>query len=312
MTNQPTNAPSWVSSFYDRKGQVSGPSGVLDHHRERASAIKRFGGKSQGRVLEIGAGAGGSAVATAELGYRVVAVGLSPVRAGFANDLTRGRADLAIEVLEADFMTVALVDKFDAVTCWNGFGVGTDADQRKLLRRINQHWLAEDGVAILDIFNPVGWSRLAGERSLDEETGLRSALDFDAVENRLLDNWWFDGDTQPPMAQSIRCYSPPDLRLLLEGTGLRLADAEVEGIPLTEVTPGVDGPMASAWGYRVLIIPRLLSVHTLGACAAPRGRATSNSLAVQVHMTGKPCRVKRHRARASRSASVRTVVAEGV
>jgi SAM-dependent methyltransferase len=253
MTIRPTTAPRWVSSFYDRKGQVWGPSGVLGHHRERAAAIERFGRISHGRVLEIGAGSGGSAVATAELGYRVVALELSSVRAGFASDLTQGRADLTIEVLEADFMTVELSEKFDVVTCWNGFGVGSDADQRQLLKRIRQDWLVDDGVAILDIFNPVGWSRLAGESSIDEETGLRTAVDFDAVENRLVDNWWFDGDARPPMAQSIRCYSPPDFRLLLESTGLRLADVEVDGIPLTEVTPGIDGPMANAWGYRVLL-----------------------------------------------------------
>ena len=133
MTKVPTQAPSWVSSFYDPKGQASGPSGVLDHHRERAAAVKQLGGKSHGRVLELGAGSGGSAVATAELGYRVVAVELSPVRAGFASDLPRDRAGLTIEVIEADLTTVELSDKFDVVTCWNGFGVGTDADQRGLL-----------------------------------------------------------------------------------------------------------------------------------------------------------------------------------
>ncbi len=178
MTTRRPEAPRWVSSFYDRKGLTSGPSGVLDHHRERAAAVKRFGGKSHGRVLELGAGSGGSAVVTAELGYSVVAVELSPVRAGFASDLTRDRADLTIEVRVADFMTVELRDRFDVVTCWNGFGVGTDADQRELLRRIRHDWLADEGVAILDIFNPVGWSRLAGETSIDEETGLRSAIDF--------------------------------------------------------------------------------------------------------------------------------------
>lgn len=249
-----TGAPDWVSRFYDRKSEVSGPSGVLEHHRERAAAIERFGGKRAGRVLELGCGAGGSAVATAELGYEVVAVELSPVRAQFARQLIEDRSDLSIEVVEADFMTVDLPGRFDAVTYWNGFGVGSDADQRRLLRRVGK-WLAPDAVVVLDVFNPLGWSRLAGEFSTDEETGLRRAVDFDAVESRFVDTWWFDGESSFPLAQSIRCYSPADFTLLLEGTRLHLVRSEVEGRPLEEVAHGVHGPLGEAWGYRVLLAP---------------------------------------------------------
>ena len=249
-----TGAPDWVSRFYDRKGDVSGPTGVLEHHRERAAAIERFGGKGAGRVLELGSGAGGSAVATAELGYQVVAVELSPVRAQFARQLLEGREDLSIEVVEADFMTVELPGRFDAVTCWNGFGVGCDADQRRLLRRVHS-WLAADGVVLLDVFNPLGWSRLAGESSTDDETGLRRTVDFDAVGSRFIDTWWFDGESGSPLAQSVRCYSPADLTLMLEGTDLHVVRAEVEGQLLEEIGHGVHGPLGEAWGYRVLLAP---------------------------------------------------------
>lgn len=249
-----TGAPDWVSRFYDRKGEVSGPSGVLEHHRERAAAIERFGAKTTGRVLELGCGAGGSAVATAELGYQVVAVELSPVRAQFARQLIKDHGHLSIEVVEGDFMTVDLPGRFDAVTYWNGFGVGSDADQRRLLRRVHD-WLAADGVVVLDVFNPLGWSRLAGEFSTDEETGLRRAVDFDAVESRFIDTWWFDGESGPPLAQSVRCYSPADFMLMLEGTRLHLVRAEVEGQLLEEVDHGVHGPLGEAWGYRVLLAP---------------------------------------------------------
>lgn len=244
-----TTAPDWVGRFYDRKSLAAGPSGVLDHHRERAASISRFGGVARGRVLELGAGAGGSAVASAELGYDVVAVELSAVRAGFARELVT-ETGVGVSVVEDDFMAAEIRGRFDAVTCWNGFGVGSDDDQRALLRRVARDWLARGAVMVLDVFNPVGWSRLAGASERDEETGLHQEIDFDPVGCRFLDSWWFDGDDSPPLTQSVRCYSPADLALLVEGTGLAVDGLEVGGEPLDRAARGVSGPLGETWGYR--------------------------------------------------------------
>ena len=253
MTTMPSGAPPWAAGFYNRKGLASGPSGVLEHHAERAAAIERFGGRRSGRVLELGAGAGGSAVATAQRGHQVVAVELSSVRAGFAKDLARETEVDGLEVVQGDFMHVELSGKFDVITYWNGFGIGSDQAQRALLRRMRQDWLAPDGVVLMDVFNPLAWCREAGTRTVDEETGCQQTNDFDAVEGRMVDRWWFDGDDNPSMAQSQRCYFPADLALLLEGTGLRVLRMEVEGRPLRAVAPGIDGPLGTAWGYRALL-----------------------------------------------------------
>jgi hypothetical protein len=94
---------------------------------------------------------------------------------------------------------------------------------------MRQDWLRGDGVVLVDVFNPLAWCREAGTRSLDEETGCQQANDFDASEGCMVNSWWFDGDSDPPMAQSQRCYFPADLIMLLEGTGLRLLHVEVEG-----------------------------------------------------------------------------------
>jgi SAM-dependent methyltransferase len=253
MTNG-RSAPSWVAGFYDRKSEVAGPSGVLAHHRERATAIGRFGGVSKGRVLELGAGSGGAAVATGQLGYSVVAVEISPVRARYARELASEHRCGEVQVLEADFMSAEIDGLFDVVCYWNGFGVGSDADQRGLLARICQTWLTPDGVVILDVFDPYSWVRNAGTRLVDEETSLTQALDFDLVGNRFLDSWWFEGEEQPPLVQSLRCYSLADLNLLLEGTGLHVRAAEVDGVPLDRLDPRSTGPLADTWGYRVALV----------------------------------------------------------
>ena len=57
-----------------RKSVWFEPSGVLDHHRARAADLERLFGPAPKRVLELGAGAGGTAATMADDGNSVVAV----------------------------------------------------------------------------------------------------------------------------------------------------------------------------------------------------------------------------------------------
>jgi hypothetical protein len=51
--------------------------------------------------------------------------------------------------------------------------------------------------------------------------------DFDARGCRQLDRWWPPDAEDQAVTQPLRCYSPADLALLLEGTGRHLAPVEV-------------------------------------------------------------------------------------
>jgi len=53
--------------------------------------------------------------------------------------------------------------------------------------------------------------------------GFTRDYSFNADGCRMLDTYVPD-DGSESFTQSLRCYSPADLRLLLEGTGLQLAD----------------------------------------------------------------------------------------
>jgi hypothetical protein len=117
---------------------------------------------------------------------------------------------------------------FDVVCYWDGFGVGDDADQRRLLRRVAEEWLAPRGAALIEVFDPVWWAAQAGfdetkEARPDENypcsLGHRRA--FDATTSRALDSWWEVGSSDV-LTQSLRCYSPADLLNLVPGTGLRI------------------------------------------------------------------------------------------
>lgn len=180
----------WVKEFSTRKSEWFGPSGILDHHRARAQKIERLGKSGHKRVLELGAGAGGSAAATADLRHTVVAVEISPLRAAYAREFTMEKRAGSLTILEEDFYKVDLAGKFDVVSYWNGFGIGLDADQRQLLYRIANDWLASDGCLLMDVSAPWQWIRVAGTEECYEENGLGQRNDFDPVGCRFIDQWW--------------------------------------------------------------------------------------------------------------------------
>lgn len=127
---------------------------------------------------------------------------------------------------------------FDAVCYWNGFGVGSDADQRLLLNRVGREWLRPGGVLLMHVYPEPWWVQHAG----NSEYRSRACFDFfdyDPVESRLIHSFTI-GDRR--VTESIRCYSPADLRLLIEPTGLTIVDMFSE----------VD-KLAASWKYGVVL-----------------------------------------------------------
>ncbi len=218
----------WVVPFYARQDELSGvysgePS---DADLARVAAIARLAGPGQKRILELGAGGGQTAAAAAAAGHEVVAVELVPSAAGHARELAASRPEAAMTVVEGDFFEVEPGGSFDVVCYWDGFGVGDDADQRRLLRRV-AGWLVPDGCALLDVNTPWYWAAAAGQER--RFPGAVRRYGYDADGNRMLDTWWDPDDAGNRVTQSLRCYAPADLRLLLEETGLALVGLEPGG-----------------------------------------------------------------------------------
>jgi len=243
----------WVEAFYSKQEEWSGCytslPGPEDH--ERAQFVTAALAGQMGRVLELGAGGGQSALATAKLGHEVTAIELVARTAAHARTLVPQAAPGTLHIVEGSFYTLPLPETFDVICYWDGFGVGTDAQQRMLLQRVAR-WLAPSGTVLMDINTPWYWARASG-RQMSASTFVRQ-YDFDADGCRMLDHWWQAERPAERVTQSLRCYSPQDLRLLVEGTGLVLEQVEPGGAVDYEAgTYASSVPLEQAMQYRALL-----------------------------------------------------------
>ena len=257
----------WVKPYYTTAGDYWGPTGIDEIHRDRLATLTRLCGSAPMHVLELGAGTGEAAAVMADAGHSVVALEFSPTRAPNISALAEESRSGVLVGVEADFYTFSLPDKYDVVCYWDGFGVGSDADQRRLLRRIATEWLKPGGCALIDVFNPYRWTLEAGKEWILERNHpshrfrQRRRFDFDPVAGCFLDQWCpIDDETGTcnearAITQRIRCYNQADFGLLLEGTGLALEHAEVGGANL-DFGEGHRSEEAlwKAWSYLVRLI----------------------------------------------------------
>jgi SAM-dependent methyltransferase len=218
----------WVRTFYDKQDEWAGifRGGIDAFHRERAFWVDRALEGRVGRVLELGCGGGQTAAAIAEMGHTVVAVDLNPRAIEIAKRRAKGRFEGRMRPVLADFFEVELEGTFDGVCYFDGFGVGEDDDQRRILRRIAA-WLNPAGVALIDVYTPWYWAAASGRTMEFGDASRRYA--FDAEAGRMLDTWWPTGRPGEAVTQSLRCYGPADLRLLAQGTDLELLDVQPGG-----------------------------------------------------------------------------------
>jgi SAM-dependent methyltransferase len=236
----------WAEDFYSTTGRWWGPaeSAITSRDHERVALIRRICGPGAVTMLELGCGYGNTAAAAAADGFQVVGVDVSGDRLEFARRHAGAARPGSLRFVREDFYAFATPAPFDVVCYFNGFGIGSDTDQRNLLRRIREQWLTPGGSALIDIANPLVWAGWAGDtehKPARPQAGYHYSLeersDFDPVAFRFVDTWWERDRPEHRYTQSVRCYSPADFLLLLEGTGLRLRAVYAGG---QVVDPGAD------------------------------------------------------------------------
>ncbi len=256
----------WIKDFYTQAGIWWGaePHDDPGDHQARAAIVERLHGPGKWRVLDLGTGSGFTAAAMADAGHAVVGVELNPTDIAYAQDLLAVPRPGSLSIVEGDYYTVELDGRFDVVCWWQGFGLGSDADQRRMLRRIAHEWLAPGGCALIDVYNPTWAARRAGKAvQLDALEGVPGSVDmiershFDPVYSRWIDEWQPVADPDKALAQTVRCYTPADLLLLLEGTGLALQRVELDGqeVDFSSGRITLSEKLLEAWAYLARLVP---------------------------------------------------------
>jgi SAM-dependent methyltransferase len=221
----------WVPEFYRKQFEWADwrnrwadfDPAAPDPH---VDAVRRLAGDGSKRILELGPGTGSTAAALAHAGHDVVTIELQPMLAEHIAELARSVEGGSLRSLAGDFYSVDPGGPFDVVAYFDGFGIGSDEEQRRLLRRVGG-WLTHEGCALIDILTPWHFAKTAGnEEEFPEGSGIRYLEGYDAERSRMTEQMWRAGDEADVIMQSLRCYSPADLRLLLEGTYLELAGIE--------------------------------------------------------------------------------------
>jgi len=220
----------WVKEFYRKQYEWADWRHRYDfdpaEHNPHVDAIRRLAGEGPKRILELGPGTGNTAAALANAGHDVVTIELQPMLAEHIAQLAERIEAGSLRSIAGDFYAVDPGGSFDVVAYFDGFGIGSDDDQRLLLKRV-AGWLSSDGCALIDALTPWYFAKTAGnEEEFPEGSGIRYREDFDADGGRMIEQMWREGHEDDAVTQSLRCYAPADLRLLLEGTGLLLVEVE--------------------------------------------------------------------------------------
>ncbi len=218
----------WVRTFYRKQHEWSGvcAAAVESWHREKAAALRLPTRPGPYQILELGCGGGQIAVALTELGHQVVAIDLLPEALACAQELATTHRISTIDWVEEDFYAYSIDQRFDMVCYLDGFGIGTDEDQQRLLRRISQ-WLLPDGRAIIEVYAPAYWRRAAGRSMVWPDVSRQ--YDYDEEASRLLDTWWATDNPKDTVTQSLRCYAPEELGALVSGTRLHIEKLQPGG-----------------------------------------------------------------------------------
>jgi SAM-dependent methyltransferase len=216
----------WIKSFYDSAADWWGASWYNGENLQgRLEIIRQYGNQDNQHILELAAGTGETAAYLCDHDYSVTAVDISKRNIELMCEMKKNRPSL--QVVEGDLLKVQISEKFPTICMFEAFGMGSDQDQRMLLKRIKMDWLQKGGVFILDVYHPCGPIKAAGQkRILDRLENIPGSVDmteysyYDGIKNRWINIWEPVNDKESARIQSIRCYTPADLILLLEGTGL--------------------------------------------------------------------------------------------
>lgn len=208
----------WVKDFYGFQRNVLRESSMEDW-KPKIELIKKNGVKPLSQILELGGGAGEFAVLAANNKYTTTMIDIVAENVKKAKNLKEKHEARNLEIFQGDFYEINDLEKFDAICYWDGFGIGEDEDQVRLLN-IMYKALKPKGLAFID-FYPVGFWKQQQKKEFwfDKETG--RGYDYDLENNKMIDCWWTNSKLTQ-YCQYLKCYNTVEIEALIKQTPFTL------------------------------------------------------------------------------------------
>lgn len=210
---------NWANEFYKMQYEFIG-NYPEQFYQESANEILAQIGQPLHSLLELGAWDGSLARALSKDINQIKTVEL-------VEEMTKQEKALNPENIEAvhgSFYDVHLPQKFEAVIYTDGFGVGDDDDQLKLLNNI-YHWLEDDGCALIDIYQPEHWKKADGFEMYPDPKNMphiKRRYSYDFENDIMMDTWWHEKDEKLNSTQYLKCYTPEEIYNLCKQAGLNI------------------------------------------------------------------------------------------
>ena len=181
------------------------------------------------RVLDLGCGTGRHAIGLAARGYKVVGLDVSEWALARAAEAARAAGvDARREWVHCDLLraTPLPVRTAEAAICVQSFGLGSDAEQLRLLREVRRR-LVPGGLLILDHSSVLAIARHYAPQATFQTDDLRADFhrSFNTVSGRSVGSVTVtqgsaSGASEPTVLRDdVRLYQPAEVRALLERAG---------------------------------------------------------------------------------------------
>lgn len=210
---------NWIKRFYELQYEMMGKPSDIAFQQDRIDVLEKHQMFAPKNILELGGGFGEFTKMAINKGYRVAMIELIASACAKAQVLFEPFPE-HLEIICTDFYTINYKEIFDAVCYWDGFGIGDDEDQIRLLRLIHNA-LKKDGLLFVDVYNPLYWKQL-NPLKMTLKNGERE-YNFDDKENKMIDCWQ-SKETKHKECQYLKCYLPTDFELLIKGIGFKVLD----------------------------------------------------------------------------------------
>lgn len=180
------------------------------------------------RVLDLGCGTGRHAIALAALGFDVTGLDVSEWALARAAETARV-AGVGAQWVHCDLLRTRPlpVPTADAAICVQSFGLGSDAEQLRLLREVRRR-LAPGGLLILDHSSVLAIVRHYAPEATFQTDGLRADFhrSFRTASGRSVGSVVVsrdrDGDEPAVLRDDVRLYQPAEIWYLLERAGFEV------------------------------------------------------------------------------------------